>query len=223
MATHIKLPHGVGVCWLLLACVLLCAGCAQRVGAVVSAVAEEGYTAAGQAYSLSVLGGLPEEERALLPSLAEQLRGPLADMGYGAEASSGEAPVRIRLYWYATGPHTVYRTEWTERDFGRRYPWRRRTVAVAEDVYDRYLVIEALYDPRRNSVQSTPQTPEEALHTLPAPPGRLLWRVMVTSRGNLARVRRVLPEMVAAALPWMGKAGQARVVVQGDAVMVQGK
>ena len=269
-------PTPLRVCTLLLLCVLGLTGCAQRIRAEVNAVVEQGYAAQGETFTLGPLPGFPpeadEQTTALLKTLEDQLTPALLDMGYVPAPAGSPPEVRVHVYWYSTGPHPVYHTEYVGGDgLGRWRRWHRRQVLVVSDEYQRSLVVEAvLQDPamgkhgqqppcptspdgaekgltlaqsvgtaldqferaelRKDDAQPTPPrsdyapTPpalslRQATEALPAAPQRLLWRVRVVSQGNLARAERVLSELGAAALPYLGKSALVQVVVQGEDVV----
>lgn len=200
--------------------VLGLAGCTARLTAQVSGVVEEGYAPAGQSYSLELLPGMPAEDVPFLDSLKEQLRDPLAALGYMPATSQEAAQTTIRVCWFSTGPHPVYRTVYVDDGIGRFNRWRRTRVVV-DEVYHRYLVIEAIAPPppAENWASLGVRNVREALRLLPPAPSRLVWRVTAESAGNLARAARVLPELTAAAIPLLGKAGAVRVRVQGTEIL----
>ena len=156
---HIRLtPYrtGSGRIWgaLLLLWCLLAAGCGQRVHAEVSAIVEGGYQANGQSYVLELLPGFRPEDEASLQVVEAALIPALGDMGYVPAAPGTEPDVHVRVWWFSTGPHPVYRTvEWRDRGYGRHgrwgyggygpYGYRRRAVVV-EDEYARFLVVEGV-------------------------------------------------------------------------------
>lgn len=255
-------------------------GCGQRIRAEVSAVVESGYQAQGQTFALALMPGFAVEDMAAAQAAVEtSLLPALQGMGY-VLAEAGQAPdVQVRVWWFSTGPHPVYRmVEWRDRRDGRHWRWRhgyRRQAVVVEDEYARYLVVEGISGVKAAGayvhvqVQKQPakqaltavadvpatipvatipvatialptsseemsraaafvdepevfSTPQEAARSLPAPPARLLWRVRVESRGNLARAERVLPSLLAAAAPFMGKSGLVHVLVhEGELVAAE--
>lgn len=255
-------------------------GCGQRIRAEVSAVVESGYQAQGQTFALALMPGFAVEDMAAAQAAVEtSLLPALQGMGY-VLAEAGQVPdVQVRVWWFSTGPHPVYRmVEWRDRRDGRHWRWRhgyRRQAVVVEDEYARYLVVEGISGVKAAGayvhvqVQKQPakqaltavadvpatipvatipvatialptsseemsraaafvdepevfSTPQEAARSLPAPPARLLWRVRVESRGNLARAERVLPSLLAAAAPFMGKSGLVHVLVhEGELVAAE--
>lgn len=211
----------------LLACGLLLAGCGQRVRAEVSAVVEQGYHARGQTYALALMPGFAVEDPAAARVAVDATLVPaLVDMGYVAVAEGQSPDVVVRVWWFSTGPHPVYRTvEWRDR---RYWHWRhgyRRQAVVVEDEYARYLVVEGIsVEDAAVVATATPDSPvfsspQEAARALPAAPARLLWRVHVESRGNLARAERLLQPLAAAAAPFLGKSGVVHVLVQEGEVV----
>lgn len=237
-------------CAYALVCVLLLAGCGQRIHAEVSAVVEQGYQAGGQTFALALMPGFAVEDPAAARAAVETTLAPaLQDMGY-VTAAAGQSPdVLVRVWWFSTGPHPVYRrVEWRDRRYWHRHYGYRRQAVVVEDEYARYLVVEGIgmeaplpatkpgelkagTSPATTEVaaetgpvadsaeQSIFTSPQEAARALPAAPARLLWRVRVESRGNLARAERVLQPLAAAAAPFMGKSGVVHVLVQEGEVV----
>ena len=270
------------LCALMLLCTLWLNGCAQRIRADVTAVAESGYSPHGETVHLSLLPGFTPEsgnDPAEHFAAAEaQLLPTLTALGYAVAPADQTAQVLVHMYWFSTGPHPVYSTAFVRDHWSYRYrrAWRR-PVVVVEDVYQRFLVIEAIQQatataavtlgqgvtaatdhfvnaelrksdakpapPRANYAAAPPAAtdpagsgaaadttaqmqeweknlgPRDAARALPAAPKRLLWRVTVMSQGSLARPERVLPELVTAALPWLGKSADVQVVVSDGQVV----
>lgn len=234
---------------------LLLAGCGQRLRAEVSAVVEDGYQAHGQTFALALMPGFTVEDPTAARAAVETALAPaLQDMGYAPVASGQTPDVLVRVWWFSTGPHPVYRTvEWRDRRYWHGRHGYRRQAVVVEDEYARYLVVEGIgmeASPRTASGKSETATaqaaaagwpgasletaavlattamapqafhsPQEAARALPAAPARLLWRVRVESRGNLARAERLLQPLAAAAAPFMGKSGVVHVLVQEGVVV----
>ncbi len=212
---------------------IICSGCAQRINADVSATTEEGYLANGQSVSL---GPSPVTGKSLPPDIAEQLKQSLIKLGYTmpqplqnqdkGPKSTSIPDVHVRAYWQSFGPYVSYKENplW---DFGnfRAGPWRRARF-IREEHYLRTLIIEAWANKlgpheEANAAGLAPflqaqLSYKQALSYLPKEPARLLWRVEARSLGNLSSADKVLPELMHAALPWMSRSVDVRVMVQGD-------
>ncbi len=203
-----------------------CLGCSQRINANVSAMAEQGYSTKGQSVSI---GPLPTSEKVLSldENLHHELTNNLSMLGYiiNHTPSKTNAPqVHVRYYWQSFGPYITY-TENPLWDFSpyRTGPWRKPKV-TKETHFLRTLIIEAW----ANNLDSGEEFNQDglapflqnqlnykdAISYLPKFPARLLWRVEAKSLGSLQTAEKILAELFSAAMPWMARNVDARVMVQ---------
>lgn len=198
------------MCMVLFA-VWLITGCGQRIRADVTAVAEDHYSPSGQTYALLLMDDMPDDDVRYLEELRQQLAPALEAAGYAGSSARDAADVLIFTGWGASGPYYVYHRAYpVRRPFGtfrHRGFHGRRSVVVAEALYERTLRIDAVRNAGDAAVDASPTAAEP----------EFLWRVTVSSMGTLSRAQRLLPALAAAAAPWLGKSAQVRVQVHGDA------
>ena len=131
------------------------------------------------------------------------------------------APVRRRFppRFYDHHFHGSLRSSslWDDDDL-RPYRVNRNYVYVPQDKYLRRLIVEAVTNSRPRP--AVPSSAAQCLQWLPQEPDKLLWRTVVVSKGNLSRAESILPELVRAAVPWLGRAADATVSVSGEEVTI---
>ncbi len=205
---------------ILLSLLVLCFGCSRQTNSqIISAMTEEGYTPNGQSVSI---GPLPhsEEVQPLPDIITIPLKAALTEHGYVMQ-EQGTADVHVRVYWQSVGPFvTIKENPLWDFGFGSRGPWQRDRF-IKEEKFLRTLVVEAWNNDVSQGEVLAPflQKPlnyEQALAYLPAKPARLLWRVQARNIGRLSNIDGVLPELINAALPWIGRSINTQVIVQED-------